>query len=88
MATWSQMAVEAINVALKVLPENATSDEKKKAIDAAYPFGPRQYHPYKIWLKRRKEALAQIGLGNKDAGKKSPYYGLSPLEIAKMKSMR
>jgi hypothetical protein len=28
--------------------------ELLKRIDAAYPFGPRQYHPYKCWLQERK----------------------------------
>jgi len=25
-------------------------DEARKAISAAYPFGPRSMHPYKMWL--------------------------------------
>lgn len=31
-----------------------------KRIDAAYPFGPRQYHPYKMWLEERRRAIARI----------------------------
>lgn len=35
----------------KVLKENEGKDEKeiRKALRDAYPFGPREYHPYKIW---------------------------------------
>jgi hypothetical protein len=32
-----------------------------KEIDAAYPFGPREYHPYQMWLKERRRAIAQLG---------------------------
>lgn len=36
----------------KVLKENAGQDEAviRKALKDAYPFGQRDYHPYKIWL--------------------------------------
>lgn len=30
------------------------------AIDAAYPFGERRYHPYKMWLAERRVALDTI----------------------------
>jgi hypothetical protein len=32
-----------------------------KDIDAAYPFGLRQYFPYKAWLRARKEFIARNG---------------------------
>lgn len=40
----------------KVIAENPdkSGKELEKAISAAYPFGPRQYHPYKIWLDEVK----------------------------------
>ena len=31
--------------------------EYKKALHDAYPFGMRQYHPYKIWCQEQKKAL-------------------------------
>lgn len=36
----------------RVLKENAGADEQtiKRALKDAYPFGQREYHPYKIWL--------------------------------------
>ena len=40
----------------KVLADTKQQDEKaiKAALFAAYPFGPREYHPYKIWLSEIK----------------------------------
>jgi hypothetical protein len=40
----------------KVLKENNGKPESviKKALFDAYPFGVRQYHPYKIWLDEIK----------------------------------
>ena len=39
-----------------VLAENAGKSEAeiKTALHDAYPFGPRQYYPYKIWLDEIK----------------------------------
>lgn len=36
----------------RVLKENAGADEQtiRKALKDAYPFGMREYHPYKVWL--------------------------------------
>ncbi|GAA4002855.1 hypothetical protein GCM10022631_12010 [Deinococcus rubellus] len=31
-------------------------------IDAAYPFGAREHHPYKMWLAVRREAVRRLGL--------------------------
>jgi hypothetical protein len=38
------------------LSETVGKDEKeiRKALHDAYPFGPREYHPYKIWLDEIK----------------------------------
>jgi len=43
---------EARAVIAKVRADNpgVTGPALKKLANAAYPFGPRQYHPYKIWL--------------------------------------
>ena len=50
----------------RVLAETAGQPEKviKKALYDAYPFGMRQYHPYKIWLdeikiQRKKRRFGQ-----------------------------
>ncbi len=33
-----------------------------REIDAAYPFGPREYHPYQMWLKERRRAIALLAM--------------------------
>lgn len=55
---WLREARSTIAAALEKLPPEASPEEKLAAIDAAYPFGPRQYDPYKQWLKARREYLA------------------------------
>ncbi len=35
-------------------------EQWEKAIREAYPFGPRQYWPYKAWLQARKEFLGRV----------------------------
>lgn len=34
-------------------------EEFKRALYAAYPFGLRQYHPYKVWCEEQRAALAR-----------------------------
>lgn len=34
--------------------------EVMAAIDAAYPFGPRSHHPYKIWLDERRKLTREL----------------------------
>lgn len=45
----------------KVIAEIGLTDMKRlrKAISEAYPFGPREMHPYKIWCD---EVRRQLGL--------------------------
>lgn len=54
---WRRKAAEVI---VKVIAENPDTDYDalKKLISAAYPFGERNYHPYKIWLSEVKNQLA------------------------------
>ena len=57
--TWKEAAHRRI---AKVIADNPTvTDEKelRKMISAAYPFGLRQYHPYKAWCQAVKEYFAQ-----------------------------
>lgn len=58
---WSDDARKVIGKVHLSLPEDATFEERKKAVDAAYPFGVRQYWPYKAWLKARKAYLSKYG---------------------------
>lgn len=55
----------------QVLKETQGQDEKAvaKALQEAYPFGPRRYHPYKIW---RSEVRRQLGLERAGAKKIPP----------------
>jgi hypothetical protein len=76
MSNWRKLAREAIDKAHAGLDRDITIKDRKAAIDAAYPFGPRQFHPYKMWLKERKAYLDRWS--DKPAG---PL--LSPLDRAK-----
>lgn len=51
----------------KVLEENTGKDEAviKKALYDAYPFGKRQYHPYKVWLDEIKVQRKQKRFGER-----------------------
>lgn len=53
MKTWRDLARPIIQ---KVLRDTQGWPEKKvrKALHDAYPFGPRKYWPYKIWLDEIK----------------------------------
>lgn len=57
MATWRSQAATVIS---GVIGQNPGMEPKKlrKLISAAYPFGERKYHPYKIWCD---EVNRQLG---------------------------
>lgn len=56
--SWREVAAPIIT---RVLIETAGQPDKeiKRALKIAYPFGERNYHPYKVWLKevRRQRGL-------------------------------
>jgi hypothetical protein len=56
--TWRDDAVPIIAKVLKE-KEGCTEREIRKALREAYPFGQREYHPYKIWCDeiRRQRGL-------------------------------
>jgi uncharacterized protein (TIGR02996 family) len=56
---WRTEATLAISFALAEMPPDKRwdEDEQRKAVSAAYPFGERKYHPYKIWLSEVKRRL-------------------------------
>ena len=63
MATWREKAKRAIAASMAetaALPP----EERIAAANAAYPFGPREMHPYKIWLSEMA-ALRKALLGPK-----------------------
>lgn len=84
MSFWREQARLAIEEAHKALAEDCSFADRKKAIAAAYPFGPREYHPYKIWLSEQRKYLeAYIDGGTKPKDGRP----LSPLERAKNKAL-
>ena len=56
---WREYSREVIRETLAELPATVTPDEAKKAISAAYPFGERAMHPYKIWLSEVRNQIEQ-----------------------------
>lgn len=59
MSHWRRKANEVI---AQVIEEQGTADldALEKAIRAAYPFGPRKWWPYKVWLDAVKKAMRQL----------------------------
>jgi len=55
--SWVREAWHAIDKVHHQLAPDASFEERKGAIFAAYPFGPRANHPYKVWLKAQKTYL-------------------------------
>jgi hypothetical protein len=56
--SWRDRARPIIAAVLAEM-EGKSLKEKRAALREAFPFGPRQYHPYKIWLS---ECAYQLGL--------------------------
>lgn len=56
---WVKEAQQVVRATLARLPEGATLKEKRAALRNAYPFGPRQYYPYRVWCKTVREELGQ-----------------------------
>jgi len=54
---WSDIARATIERIALTIPDDTPFKERKRLVDDAYPFGPRQYWPYKAWLKARKAYL-------------------------------
>jgi urease accessory protein UreE len=46
--SWRDKAREVIHAVQKANPD-ATPEEMQKLLFAAYPFGNRTHHPYRIW---------------------------------------
>lgn len=66
MSTWSDRAWQVMGEGrAECLLAGKTPPEIVKAIDDAYPFGPRSHWPYKAWLKARKQFFDKHGLPRK-----------------------
>lgn len=63
----------------RVIAEHAGESESavRLALREAFPFGPRMYHPYKIWLD---EIARQLGTKPKLGTRTAPYPGKPKLE--------
>ena len=59
MPNISKWRIYSRQVIAKVLSENKGADTKtlRKILHDAYPFGERNYYPYKIWLEECRRAL-------------------------------
>ena len=62
---WRKIATPII---AKVLAETAgkTGAEVRAALRAAYPFGVRRHHPYRVWLDEIRIQTGQRRLGSAD----------------------
>ena len=73
--TWRDQAAPIIRAVLEKAtgrPESAI----RQALYEAYPFGQRQYHPYKIWLDEiRRQRGTKPPLGTHGVGRMSGVGG-------------
>ena len=60
MGQWADVAKQTIDRVHSELPATATLAERKSAMRAAYPFGEREYSPYKTWCKKQREYLRRF----------------------------
>jgi len=82
--SWRHFAEEAIERAHAALPSDVSFNDRKAAIIAAYPFGPRAHHPYKIWLDCQRRYLTKFAQPTLDTKR----FPLSPLEKAIARAQR
>lgn len=54
---WRDTAHRVVDSTMEGLPKGATAEDARRALRRAYPFGPRQYHPYKVWLEEVNKGL-------------------------------
>ena len=66
---WRTRSRQVIARVMASVPADATLPQVRRLLREAYPFGTRQYHPYKMWCSEQRIALNQW-LG-KDATKQS-----------------
>lgn len=68
LSYWRQRAAEVITAVLADHP-NAGAKERMDLLREAYPFGIKQYHPYKIW---RSQVRLQLGIDKPKPRKARP----------------
>lgn len=72
MGQWSILAKQTIQQVHAALPVDASLAERRRAVDAAYPFGERACAPYKTWLRARRAYLTPYGHRPKGSPPESP----------------
>ena len=72
MSTRYDQAMGVIRQVHDKLPIDISLEDRRKAIDAAYPFGARKWSPYKQWLKARRAYLCPYGHIPRNAPQESP----------------
>lgn len=71
--SWSESADRVLAEVFAALPKDATDADVKRAVRDAYPFGPREYWPYTVWLQRVKAWKAGRAAGlNGPLGRAAP----------------
>lgn len=73
--SWLDSAWRAIDKVHATLPADASFGDRVKALRDAYPFGEREHHPYKMWLKAQRQYLARY-----EPPTDTKRFPLSPLE--------
>lgn len=58
---WKNHARSVIVNALSEAKEQGLDDAATlRLVDSRYPFGPRECHPYKMWLAARRELVPSV----------------------------
>jgi hypothetical protein len=61
--TWREQARQVIAEVIATAPNHPDAKDLRdviRSIDAAYPFGERDYWPYKVWLSERTAAIRRL----------------------------
>lgn len=56
LGTWREVAQRVIAEVRRAHPK-AAGPELRRLLRDAYPWGPRRYHPYRIWCEEVRRAL-------------------------------
>lgn len=75
VSPWRRQAQRVIARVLEGLPAGYSMKEARAALRAAYPFGERSMHPYRIWCDEVRKALRPVKAGREAA----PTVGLALL---------
>lgn len=60
--SWYEKARHVIEREHAKMPEDISKADRKKWIQDAYPFGPREYFPYKMWCKAQRQYFERFGI--------------------------